>query len=116
MENRISVRSVCSCLISGVGRIQESARTPERNQQEVTEATERQLPLQLRFLCWLLLILQPLAWFAVKRSLPKPPRPKKGVNRSKRRSRRQRTESLFSPFAPVQLPDRGRFRNRCERR
>jgi len=54
MENRVSVRSICSRSTSGAGWIRESVRTPERNQPEATEATERQLPLPLRFLCWLL--------------------------------------------------------------
>ncbi len=40
MENRISVLSVCSCSTSGAGWIHAPLRTPERNQQEVTEATE----------------------------------------------------------------------------
>jgi hypothetical protein len=36
------------------GWIQESVRTPKRNQQEVTEATERKVPFPLRLLRFLL--------------------------------------------------------------
>ncbi len=82
-DGELSLCSLCLLLFkSGAGSIQESVRTPYRNQQEVTEATERKLPFPLRSLRLLLLILKRLAcfaWFAVELSFPEPPRPTKRI-------------------------------------